>query len=525
MVKCLVHMKELIYPIGIQDFARIRQAGMVYVDKTGLIYRMVSQGDVYFLSRPRRFGKSLLVSTLKYYFEGRRDLFEGLEIDKLEKEWNHHEVVLLDMSSVKVLNIEDLHSLLDFVLGKFEKQYDIQPKPNSNYGVRLTEVVTAAAARSHDGRAVVLIDEYDSPMLDCLNDETLLAQVRDIMRAFYSPLKQLAPQLRFLFLTGITKFSQLSIFSELNNLENISMVPGWDALCGITVDEMHRYMEAGLDELAASHGCSKDEILDSLKAQYDGYHFSRALVDIYNPFSLIRAFKSKELWPFWFESGTPTWLFDVMAQTNFEIDDLEDIEATQNRFERPAERVNDAVPVLFQSGYLTIKGYDRDSGQYTLGIPNREVQTGLNEAFVKFVKASPDSNEWLRSGYFKWRRGKIELGEFMQLLKDFYASIPYDISNDNERHYQAILYAVLTSFGADVKCEDRTANGRADLVLRMPDAIYVIELKYGKTVAEAMEQLHRKDYAAKYSHDGRPVRLLAINLAGDTRTIDAWQLE
>ncbi len=517
-------MGNLIYPIGVQDFARIRKAGMVYVDKTGLIYRMVSQGDAYFLSRPRRFGKSLLVSTLKYYFEGRHDLFEGLEIDKLEKEWNHHEVVLLDMSMSKVLEVSDLHSMLDSTLGTYEEKYGITPKPTSNYSVRLAAVIRQAAARSHDGRAVVLIDEYDSPLLENLNDDEKLKTLRGIMRDFYSPLKAMGPSLRFVFLTGITKFSQLSIFSELNNLNNISMIPGWDALCGITVDEMRRYMDGGLDELAAHHGCGKDEMLDHLKAQYDGYHFSRAMVDVYNPFSLVKAFGNKELSNYWFESGTPTWLLNVMANTNIEVDALDDIEATQERFERPAERVTDAVPVLFQSGYLTIKGYDPESKLYMLGIPNTEVRTGLAEAFLQFINRGPDKGEWLRSGYFKWRRGG-QLADFMQLLKDFYASIPYDISNDNERHYQSILYAVLTSFGADVTCEDRTSNGRADLVLRMPDAIYVIELKYGKTVAEAMEQLHRKDYAAKYCHDGRPVRLLGINLAGDTRTIDAWQLE
>lgn len=517
-------MKVLRYPIGIQDFERIRQAGMVYVDKTGLIYRLVSEGDVYFLSRPRRFGKSLLVSTLKYYFEGRRDLFEGLEIDRYETEWNHHEVVLLDMSFTKVLEVSALRSMLDYQLGSYEQKYGITPEPTDVYSIRLTRIVKAAAERSLDGRAVVLIDEYDSPILENLDDEEKLKTMRGIIRDLYSPLKALAPQLRFLLLTGISKFSQLSIFSELNNLENISMIPGWDALCGITVDEMRRYMEAGLEQLAAYHKCTVEEMIDKLKAQYDGYHFSLDMVDVFNPFSLVRAFKSKQLSDYWFETGSPTWLFDVMSKTRFEVDALDDIEATQNRFDRPAERVTDAVPVLFQSGYLTIKGYDRESGFYRLGIPNKEVRTGLSEAFLHYINEGANGNEWLRNGYFTWLRGG-PLEDFMALLKDFYASIPYDISNDNERHYQAILYAVLASFGADVTCEDRTSNGRADLVLRMPQAIYVIELKYGKTVEEAMEQLRRKDYAAKWRHDGRPVRLLAINLATDTRTVDAWRLE
>ena len=518
-------MKVLRYPIGIQDFEFIRKSGMVYVDKTGLIYRLVNEGAMYFLSRPRRFGKSLLLSTLKYYFEGRRDLFEGLEIDRYETEWNRHEVVLLDMSFTKVHEVSNLHSMLNYLLGSYEQKYGITPDPADVYSIRLTKIVRAAAARSHNGRAVVLIDEYDSPLLEFLNDEESLKAARAITRDLYSPLKALAPQLRFLLLTGITKFSQLSIFSELNNLNNISMIPGWDALCGITVDEMRRYMEAGIGDLAEYHGCGKEEMVERLKDFYDGYHFTRALVDVYNPFSLVKAFGNKELSDYWFDSGTPTWLFDVMEKTHFEVDALDGIEATQNRFDRPAERVTDAVPALFQSGYLTIKGYDREFETYTLGIPNREVRRGLSNALMQYIELPPDNKQWLRDAYISLYRGKSTMEDFMMALKDFYASIPYDISNDNERHYQAILYAVLTSFGADVTCEDRTSNGRADLVLRMPQAIYIIELKYGKTVEEAMEQLRRKDYAAKWRHDGRPVRLLAINLATDTRTVDAWHLE
>lgn len=516
-------MGTAIYPVGMQDFAYIREAGMKYVDKTTLIYKMANEGAAYFLSRPRRFGKSLLVSTLRYYFEGRRDLFEGLAIDALETKWTRHPVLLLDMSRGKYETVQHLHDVLDLQCSKYETQYGLHHDAPLSYGTRLTRIIDRAAEVIGE-RVVVLIDEYDAPMLDSLDDDERLRQVRAIMRDFYSPLKAMADKLRFVFLTGITKFSQMSIFSELNNLNNISMVPGWDAICGITGEEIRQYLWQGVEDLARLEGRTPEQMMDRLKAQYDGYHFTSALVDVYNPFSLVKTFQNKEVSNHWFDTGTPTWLFGVLAKSNQEIDSLDGIVAEAESFNTPTERATDPVPVLFQSGYLTIKGYDRESNLYTLGVPNREVREGLGKALIRYINVPLANRSWLREGFFAFVRGG-DLGEFIELLKDFYAAIPYDISNDNERHYQAILYAVLASFGADVVCEDRTSRGRADLVLRMPDAIYVIELKYGRTVAEAMEQLHRKDYAAKYAHDGRPVRLLGINLSAETRTIDGWALD
>ncbi len=512
------------YPVGMQDFARLRETGMTYVDKTEFIYRMANEGgEAYFLSRPRRFGKSLLVSTMRYYFEGRRDLFEGLAVDTLETKWTCHPVLLLDLSRGKFETLQHLHDVLGEQCRKYEAQHDLPVDPQLSYGARLGRIIDRAAEATGE-RVVVLIDEYDAPMLDSLDDDTRLRQVRAIMRDFYSPLKAMADKLRFVFLTGITKFSQMSIFSELNNLNNISMVPGWDAICGITEDEIRRHMWRGVEDLARLNGCSPEQMMDRLRERYDGYHFSRAMVDIYNPFSLVKTFQNKEVINHWFDTGTPTWLLGVMEKVNFELNNLEGIVAENESFNAPAERAANPVAVLFQSGYLTIKGYDAEADLYTLGVPNREVREGLGKALIQYINVPLDNRSWLREGFFAFRRGG-DISDFMELLKDFYASIPYDISNDNERHYQAILYAVLASFGADVTCEDRTSRGRADLVLRLPDAIYIIELKYGRSVADAMEQLHRKDYAAKYAHDGRPVRLLGINLSTETRTIDGWQLE
>ena len=513
--------KPLIYPIGEQDFANIRNDGMVYIDKTDMIYSIVKSGKYLFLSRPRRFGKSLLLSTLKYYFQGRRDLFEGLAIDRLETEWKQHPVLHLDMSKGKAISIANLNSLLDGILMYYEKLYQLTPKPDFSFGTRLSLLIQAAHAAT-GMPVVVLLDEYDAPVLENLDKPAQMEQVRDIMRDFYAPLKGEAERLRFVFITGITKFSQLSIFSELNNLNNISLLPQYEALCGITAEELATQMLPGVERLAEREGIAPDEMLDILKQHYDGYHFSEDMTaDIYNPLSLVKALGNQKVDYYWFESGTSSWLLKLMADHHFELDDIECVEAQKSRFDAPAEQISDVVPVLYQSGYMTIKGYDRDMRTYTLGIPNQEVRVGLGESLLARAGASPDRTFYLRKAYFALRRGG-DIADFMAALRDFFASIPYDVANDNERHYQAILYAVLASFEADIRVEDRTSNGRADLVLLMPQEIYVVELKYSATAQEAMAQLQRKDYAVKYRHDGHPVRLLAININKETRTIDDW---
>ncbi|MBQ7690252.1 MAG: ATP-binding protein [Muribaculaceae bacterium] len=515
---------RLIYPVGEQDFPSLREAGMVYVDKTALIHRLASEGKYFFLSRPRRFGKSLLISTLEAYFQGRKELFKGLAIEQLEKEWTQYPVLRLDMSRGKYFNTGYLLSMLDGLLAFYERQYHITAPDGVSPGARLNKLIETANEQTGQ-RVVVLVDEYDAPMLDSQNNPALQTEIRNIVRDVYSPLKAQAARLRFVFLTGITKFSQLSIFSELNNLMNISMMPQYEMLCGITAEEMETQMRPGIENLAEYHGCTPDEMVTRLKENYDGYHFGQRLIDVYNPFSLVKVFQYMLLGQYWFDSGTPTWLLELLQGKHIELNELEHIETRSSRFDQPTEQVDDPIPVFYQSGYLTIKDYDPDSEMYTLGIPNREVRIGLGQSLVNYVKARPDSNDYLRKVYFQLRRGAATLADFMAILKDFYSSIPYDVANDNERHYQAILYAVLASFGADIRVEERTAAGRADLVLLMPQEIYVMELKYGHTAMEALEQLKKKDYTAKWNHDGRPVRLLAMNIDKETRTIDDWICE
>ena len=516
-------MSKLVYPVGEQDFPGLREMNMVYVDKTALIYKMAHEGKFYFLSRPRRFGKSLLISTLEAYFSGRKELFTGLAVEQLETEWTQYPVLRLDMSSGKYARIENLHSTLNNMFDGFERRYGITSSAEASYGTRLNNVIEAAYERTGQ-RVVVLIDEYDAPMLDCLDDTERLTEVRNIVRDLYSPLKAQAQRLRFVFLTGITRFSQLSIFSELNNLMNISMQPEYDTICGISTEEMVTQMRQGINDLAEYHQCTFDEMVERLKLNYDGYHFSEGMVDVFNPFSLVKVFQYKKLDYYWFESGTPTWLLGLLRKYDMQLPDMECIQTESDRFNRPTDEITDVVPVLYQSGYLTIKSYDRDLELYSLGYPNKEVRTGFGRSFLNYIEPAPNQRTYLLKAYHMLARNG-DLEDFMSKLRDFYSAIPYDIANDNERHYQAILYAVLASYGADVRAEDHTSDGRVDIVLRLPQTIYVMELKYGKTAAAAMEQLRGKNYAVKYAHDGRTVRLLGLNINKETRTIDDWQCE
>jgi len=515
-------MTELRYPVGEQDFAKIRTQNLVYVDKTEVLYRLVTTRSYYFLSRPRRFGKSLMLSTLRYYFEGRRELFQGLAMERLEQQWTVHPVIYLDMSRGKSINMFSFRSMVDAMLADHEKIYRISKSDTDSYGTRLLRIIDAAYEATGQG-VVVLIDEYDAPLLDSLDKPEQLDEIRQQVCDLYSPLKAKAAQLRFVMLTGITKFSQLSIFSELNNLANISMEPDYEAICGITEHEMLTQLRPGIGQMAQRTGITMDECVTQLKEYYDGYHFSEELTDIYNPYSLLSALASRRLGLHWFGTATPTWLISLLRHYRFDITEMECVPTSALRFDKPAQQIHDVVPVLYQSGYLTIKDYD--DGIYFLGIPNREVRTGLGESLTEYTDVEPiERKDYLRLAYRKLVKHG-DLDGFMSRLTDFFHSIPYDATLASEKHYQSVLYAVLASFGADVMAEDRTSDGRADIVLRLPQDIYVIELKYGKTVDAAMEQLYRKDYAAKWRGDGRRIRLLGMNINADTRTIDAWRCE
>lgn len=373
------------YPLGIQTFSEIVNGNYFYADKTSIVYQLAHYAKFHFLSRPRRFGKSLFVSTLQSYFEGRKELFKGLAIDSLEKEWMAFPVVHFDLSCGKYYNLENTHTILNGILQIEERKYgiDVKPEESKAYGTRLKNILIAATEQS--GRqAVVLIDEYDAPMHDSLNDEHLQNSIRNIMRDFFSPLKQQEGNLRFVFITGISKFSQLSIFSELNNLKILSLKDEYSSCCGITEKELTTYFKEGIEEMAQHNGLTYDETLAQLKTHYDGYHFSANGDDVYNPYSIINALDDKDFSNYWFASGTPTFLIEMLQKRNMDILALDNLWIQASRFDAPTERITDPIPILYQSGYLTIKSYERTTRLYRLCFPNQEVRRGFSDNLVKF---------------------------------------------------------------------------------------------------------------------------------------------
>lgn len=423
------------YPVGIQDFEKLRTYNCVYVDKTDLIYQLV-QKNVVFLSRPRRFGKSLLSSTLKYYFQGRKDLFQGLAIEQLEENWTEYPVLHFDLSTLKNIEIKYISNKLDGMLSDYEKIYGKNPSKVTS-GDRLANLITSAHAQTGH-KTVVIIDEYDAPMLDVLHDEEKMAEVRRLMQEFYAPLKACDADLRFVFITGITKFSQLSIFSVINNIINISMQPEFSAICGITEKELYTVFEQDIAMLAKEYECTPEEMRIRLKERYDGYHFSGKSADIYNPFSLLNAFDAKQIKSYWFSSGTPTYLIHQLHRFGTDVTTLEEIEASEEMFDKPTEAMSDALPLLYQSGYLTIKSYDRDLESYILGIPNKEVRVGLMEHLLPwYTKRSDMANGGFIMDFCRALL-REDLEKAFTAMRAYLAGIPYpdggkEILNDCPR--------------------------------------------------------------------------------------------
>ena len=527
------------YPIGVQDFEKIRKGGYVYVDKTALIYKL-ARGSVYFLGRPRRFGKSLLVSTLKYYFEGRRDLFEGLKIAELEQEWKKHPVFVFDfnLGNKKVPN--GLRDYLLSVISKGEEDYGIEPlmkpdgsAPSLDAPMRFAHLVEKVHEKTGQ-QAVALVDEYDKPLLDLLEtgnpaDEAQLEANREELKNFFSTFKAADAHLRFVLLTGITKFSQVSMFSGVNQPDDISIDARFEALCGVTEQELYTVFADSIAELAEDRASTVEEMKDELKQQYDGYHFSKKLTDIYNPFSLLKCFAKNDINDYWFASGTPSFLMRLLSKCS------EDVMLYTGRYYDEDTFVNykadtaKPLPMIYQSGYLTIKEcktYDFDV-VYTLGFPNAEVRKGFAECLFRHVTArqmDTRQSSTLQLAYFDFRETN-DLATFIEAIKTFFASVPYQWAwdNQNEHHYHALLYTLLVAFGADVRAEEPTAKGRSDITLKMPKGIYVMELKYDKPVQEALDQIDLKGYAEKYRLDGRPVTKIGLCFSSEERNISDWQ--
>ena len=509
------------YPVGIQTFSKIRENGYLYIDKTQYIVDfMEKQMSYVFLSRPRRFGKSLFASTLQAYFEGRKELFEGLAIASYEKEWVKHPVLHFDLSGAKHFDADALNNYLNLQLLPYEKLYgkgEGEIRPNE----RLDGIVKRACEQTGK-KVVVIIDEYDAPLLDVVHEKDNLRQLRLIMQNFYSPLKKLDPYLEFTFITGITKFSQLSIFGELNNLDNISMFDQYSAICGISKTELTTQMKPDVEALGEALGMTYEECLAELTRFYDGYHFSEKSEDVFNPFSLVKALNARKIAPYWFGSGTPSYLIKALQKYHVNVMDIEKRSCDVDDFDVSPEMMTSALPLLYQSGYLTIKKYNPILHRYTLEYPNREVKIGMLKSLAPnyLSPITLDNNSLV--GDFLEKLYEADVEGAMVRLKAYLASISNRLSNKSERDFQTVFYLIFNLMGAHMRVEEDSAIGRADAVVYMPDAVFVFELKYDGSAEEAIRQIDEKGYLIPYSADGKRLFKIGVNYDSNQRTIADW---
>ncbi len=513
------------YPIGVQNFEDLITSGFVYVDKTDLIYQLINPARAAFLSRPRRFGKSLLVSTLKAYFEGKRELFKGLAMKQLEKEWKQHPVLHVDFSQSKSANVDEFKDEVHDMLLQWEEQYGKRESAKS-FGKRFAEIIKRAAEQSDpDAKVVVLIDEYDAPLLGVLHDDKERKAIQQVLRNLFSPLKAEGHNMRFLFITGITKFSQLSIFNELNHLLNVSMLPQLSAICGITEEEMLSNFQEDIALLAHQNNENYEQACAHLKRLYDGYHFSHTCPDIYNPFSLIKVLYSQEYESYWFESATPTFLLDLLQNQKVNVDELEGTELKSERFNAPITDTLDLIPTFYHSGYLTIKSFDDILRAYTIGIPNEEVRVGLVESLLPRLLPHILSDKNLSIFHFVRDLTKGDIDMFLTRLCSFFGDIPYHLNNKCEKHYQTIFYLFTVLMGQYVQVEHATAIGRIDLVIRTSGYLYLFEFKLNGTAQDALDQINSNEYALPYKVGNDQVIKIGLKFDNDTRTIANWLVE
>ena len=514
-----------LYPIGMQTFERIRKEDKLYIDKTEYIYRMShTSGKHFFLGRPRRFGKSLLVSTMQSYFEGKKELFQGLAMEKLEKDWTAYPVLHFDMSLGKHMEKEQLERFLLYILKNNEQIYGVSsdyPDPN----IRLTDLILTLYEKTGK-QVVVLIDEYDAPLLDVAHEDTKLETLRNVMRNFYSPLKGCEAMLRFVFLTGITKFSQLSIFSELNNITNISMNDDYAGICGITKEELLTQMLDDIEMLAKAQGLTREKTIARLKEQYDGYHFSGISPDVFNPYSLLNCFSERKFGSYWFTSGTPTYLINMMRNFGTLPTDIGRVEADESEFDAPTEDMSTIMPLLYQSGYITIKDYNRDYNYYTLDVPNKEVKVGLTKALIPSYVARNTLATTNTARRIAQALDKQDMDGALHLLQDFLGTVPYCNVTNYEGHYQQMLFVIfslLTDYLVDV--EVHTPRGRVDIVLLTKTDLYIIELKLNKSAQTAMQQINLKNYRQRFALSGNPITKVGINFDSTQGNIEDWAIE
>ena len=533
-------------PVGIQTYSEIIGLDCLYIDKTEYIWNMIHLSKYIFLSRPRRFGKSLLVSTLQAYYEGRKDLFKGLFIETVEKEWTEYPVLRFDMSLGKHMEKDQLERYLIYILGENEKRFGVI-SDSQDPNVRLKNLISSVYDKTGK-KVVILIDEYDAPLLDVVHEKESLPVLRNVMRNFYSPLKASDPYLEFVFLTGITKFSQLSIFSELNNLKNISMRTDYAGVCGITEDEMLTQMTDYIDDFAEAQQITREEAIEGLKQQYDGYHFTWPSPDIYNPFSLLNAFQDHDYTNYWFGSGTPTYLIEMLRKFNVVPSKIGGGSVQAKSFDAPTENMKNIIPLLYQSGYITIKDYNPMSKNYKLDIPNNEIQAGLMESLLpNYVHEYADEGSAMVGDMYEALYYE-NLDEMFRLLQAYLLTVPYCDNANSEGHYQQLLYVIFSLFGRYVDVEVHTPTGRVDIVMKTAKALYLFELKLNMSAQAAINQIDLKDYssklslmtsgctqdssskldspsfAQKFALSGLPIVKVGINFDPERRTIGDWKV-
>ena len=513
-------MQERYFPIGIQSFEEIRKYDAIYVDKTPWVYRLAKTGKYYFLSRPRRFGKSLLISTLAAYFEGRKDLFDGLAMAALEKDWVKYPVLRFDLSRSKVSSHENMINLLDSLLSSLEAVYGCGNAEREKFGLRLSELITATKMQSGEN-VVVLIDEYDAPLLDTMHNKDLFADVRQQLRKFFSPLKEADDKLRFVFITGISKYSQLSIFSELNNLKTITMNDEYAAICGITKEELVEQLEPEIQVMAEKLKITPNAVVQRLRKKYDGYHFAEESPDIFNPFSLLNSLSNKDFKNYWYSTGTPAHVTEMLANYSIRPEELEGFAAGEMDFYVAFEQAETPIPILYQSGYLTIKRFD--GYDYILGFPNEEVRVSFLKGLATYYtkKTATENNSVIQKILRAIRNHDIDAA--LTTLRSFFSSIPYDAEKQDEHHYKTVFYLIFRLASEYcVRTEERSAAGRCDALIETNDTIYLFEFKQDGTAEEALRQIDDKGYAIQYDAGAKTIVKVGVNFEKDKRTIERW---
>lgn len=510
------------YPIGIQDFEKLRTNGYSYVDKSRFVYKLATEGEYYFLSRPRRFGKSLFLSTLEAYFQGKKELFEGLAIYDLERDWKKYPIFHIDLNTANFREKDSLYMVLNDYLTTWESKYGVR-ESEATLALRFKGVIARAAEKEGCG-VVILIDEYDKPILQTLRDPELQAEHRAQLKAFYSVLKTQDRYIKFAFLTGVTKFGKVSVFSDLNNLTDISMDHRYISICGMTEEELLTNFKEGISELAEANGDTEEATIAKLKARYDGYHFEENTVGIYNPFSVLNTLSRLRYKDYWFETGTPTFLVDLMKMHNYRLPDMTKERVSDDVINSVDSLSTNPIPVIYQSGYLTIKGYDERFKKYLLGFPNREVEEGFLNFLLPLYTSAGNNSPFLVDEFVQ----DVESGNperFMQRMKAFFADTSYQVVGNAELYFQNAMYLVFKIMGFYTQVERPTSDGRIDAIIQTPNYIYVIECKLDRTADEAIKQIENNGYAEPFLMDKRKLYKIGVSFSSETRGVAEYKIK